>query len=93
MPIYEFECEHCGAQFDTLVDAGTATVECRDCGREGARRRYSAPAAGFKLVKSPGERRKQEAANAKLHANTKASFKARRQAARDAKRRAGSGGG
>lgn len=93
MPIYEFECEHCGADFDALVDAGTSSVECRECGREGATRRYSAPASTFKLVKSPGAAQQQEVRNAKLHADTKATFKARRKRAREAKRQSGGGGG
>jgi putative FmdB family regulatory protein len=40
MPIYEFECEACGARFEELVAAG-ASVACPQCGVEPARRRYS----------------------------------------------------
>jgi putative FmdB family regulatory protein len=87
MPIYEFECEECGARFDRLVEAGTETVSCERCGSERTVRRYSAQAATFKLVKSPGDARKQEARNAVLHKNTKDAFKARRKAAREAKAR------
>lgn len=93
MPIYEFECESCGANFDELVAAGTASTVCRQCGSPNTVRRYSPHAATFKFVKSPGAARVQEAKNAKLHANTKAAFKARRQAQRDAKRKARGGGG
>lgn len=93
MPIYEFECEECGAVFDALVDAGTETVECRSCGAGRTVRRYSPQASAFKLVKSPGTARQQEARNAKLHADTKAQFKARRKAQRDAKKKASGGGG
>lgn len=92
MPIYEFECESCQAVFDDLVAAGTERVPCPECGSERTARRYSAPASTLKLVKSPGAARKQEARNAKLHADTKARFKARRQAQRDA-RKAGGGDG
>ncbi|HEU4598683.1 MAG TPA: zinc ribbon domain-containing protein [Solirubrobacterales bacterium] len=40
MPIYEFECEECGARFEELVAAGSAAA-CRACGSERARRLYS----------------------------------------------------
>jgi putative FmdB family regulatory protein len=40
MPIYEFECEGCGARFEELVAAGAA-VACPSCGAEPARRLYS----------------------------------------------------
>ncbi|HVD86336.1 MAG TPA: FmdB family zinc ribbon protein [Solirubrobacterales bacterium] len=40
MPIYEFECEGCGARFEELVAAGAA-VACPACGAEPARRLYS----------------------------------------------------
>ncbi len=41
MPIYEFECEECGARFDELVDAGGGPPPCPRCGSEGARRLLS----------------------------------------------------
>jgi putative FmdB family regulatory protein len=41
MPIYEFECEECGARFEELVGAG-ATAACPSCGAERTRRLYSA---------------------------------------------------
>ncbi|MGN6215764.1 MAG: FmdB family zinc ribbon protein [Solirubrobacterales bacterium] len=40
MPIYEFECEECGARFEELVAAGAETA-CPQCGSERARRLYS----------------------------------------------------
>ena len=40
MPIYEFECEECGARFEELVAADGA-VACPSCGSEGARRLLS----------------------------------------------------
>jgi putative FmdB family regulatory protein len=42
MPIYEFECEGCGAGFEELVAAGTTTVACPQCGAERSRRLISA---------------------------------------------------
>ena len=91
MPIYEFHCQNCEADFEDLVPAGTEHATCPECGSELTARRYSVPASSFKLVKSPGAARQQEARNAKLRADTKAQFKARRQAQRDAKRNAGGG--
>ena len=38
MPIYEFECEECGAGFEELVAAGTESVACPECGSERSRR-------------------------------------------------------
>ena len=40
MPIYEFECEGCGARFEELVAAGAASA-CPECGSERTRRLYS----------------------------------------------------
>jgi putative FmdB family regulatory protein len=40
MPIYEFECQGCGARFEELV-AANAIVACPDCGAEGAKRLLS----------------------------------------------------
>ncbi len=85
MPIYEFECESCGADFEELVAAGTASVACHACGSARTRRRYSAQASTPKLVKSPGAARAQEARNRQLNASTKAAFKERRRAAREAR--------
>lgn len=41
MPIYEFECEGCGARFEELVGA-EASAACSACGSERTRRLYSA---------------------------------------------------
>jgi putative FmdB family regulatory protein len=40
MPIYEFECESCGARFEELVAADAAMV-CPACGSERTRRLLS----------------------------------------------------
>lgn len=39
MPIYEFECEECGARFEELAAAGSAA--CPQCGSERTRRLLS----------------------------------------------------
>lgn len=36
VPLYEFECGWCGARFEDLVSVGTETLDCRECGAEGA---------------------------------------------------------
>jgi putative FmdB family regulatory protein len=44
MPIYEFECEECGARFEELVAVvavGDAAVTCPGCGSTRARRLLS----------------------------------------------------
>ncbi len=41
MPIYEFECEGCGARFEELVDAAVESVACPECGSERTRRLMS----------------------------------------------------
>ena len=83
VPIYEFRCGACGERFEALVDPGTESVECRECGAAGAARMLSAQAPPFGLVKPPGEARRQEMRNAELRRRTKADFKARRKRARE----------
>jgi len=87
VPIYEFRCGACGERFEALVSVGTTTEDCRACGAPGAERVLSAQAPPFGLVKTPGGARRQEAKNAELRTKTKADFKKRRQAAREARGR------
>jgi putative FmdB family regulatory protein len=42
MPIYEFECEGCGARFEELVAAGSEGIACPGCGSAWTRRLLSA---------------------------------------------------
>lgn len=58
MPIYEFECDACGARFEDLVAAGTELATCRGCGAEGARRRLSS--FGTTRQMTPNQRRRLE---------------------------------
>lgn len=88
MPIYEFECEECGARFEQLLDADAARPACAECGSERTKRLYSAQAASPRLVKSTGEARRQEGRNAELKKRTKAQFKERRRAQREARTKA-----
>jgi putative FmdB family regulatory protein len=80
VPIYEFLCERCGTRFEELVQAGTEATACRGCGSKRTRRLYSAQGAPFKLVKTPGEARRQERSNAELRERTKRGLAARRTA-------------
>lgn len=82
MPLYEFRCDACECRFEALVEAGAGSVECRVCGASATNRVYSAQAPSPALVKSPGERRKQERRNAELRKRTKAAFVAGRRARR-----------
>jgi putative FmdB family regulatory protein len=41
VPIYEFECEECGARFEELVAAGVVEVACPECGSARTRRLIS----------------------------------------------------
>lgn len=43
MPIYEFECEACGARFEELIRA-ESEVACKECGSARTRRLYSSVA-------------------------------------------------
>ena len=46
MPLYEYRCEECGAQFEKLVGASNRDdVECAECGAERTQRQVSTFAA------------------------------------------------
>ena len=92
MPIYEFRCEDCGTRFEGLFPAGTESATCVSCGSQRTERVFSAPGAPLHLVKSPGEARKQERANAKLQADTRARFKEARRKARQSRKPGPAGG-
>jgi putative FmdB family regulatory protein len=91
VPVYEFRCASCGERFDDLVPVGTASATCPKCGVAEAERVLSAQAAQQRLVRSPGDARKQERKNAQTHARAKADLSARRRAV-DRARRDGGGG-
>ncbi|HEX2266317.1 MAG TPA: FmdB family zinc ribbon protein [Solirubrobacterales bacterium] len=67
MPIYEFECEECGARFEELVAAGGAAA-CQACGSERTRRLFSPVSPpgrqprGAKVRSDESQRREREAA-------------------------------
>jgi putative FmdB family regulatory protein len=48
MPLYEYECEHCGVRFEVIQKFSDPAVEtCKTCGGK-VRRLLSAPAIQFK---------------------------------------------
>jgi putative FmdB family regulatory protein len=67
MPIYEFECEECGARFEELVAAGSDSA-CPACGSKRTRRLYSEVSPpgrqprGAKVRSDESRRRDREAA-------------------------------
>ncbi|MDX6654662.1 MAG: hypothetical protein QOH18_1372 [Solirubrobacterales bacterium] len=56
MPIYEFECEGCGAVFEELVAADAAGVPCPECGSERTRRLMSAVSPPGRMPRGAGVR-------------------------------------
>jgi putative FmdB family regulatory protein len=46
MPIYEYECDKCQVQFETLVFRSDESVQCPACGSDGVQRMMSV--CGFK---------------------------------------------
>ncbi|MFN8163044.1 MAG: zinc ribbon domain-containing protein [Solirubrobacterales bacterium] len=56
MPIYEFECEKCGARFEELVAAGTAAAACEACGSTRIRRLYSTVSPPGRQPRGPAVR-------------------------------------
>ncbi|HET9184509.1 MAG TPA: zinc ribbon domain-containing protein [Solirubrobacterales bacterium] len=55
MPIYEFECEDCGARFEELVPVGDV-VACRACGSKRTRRLWSGVSPPGRQPRGPGVR-------------------------------------
>ncbi|MGV1048788.1 MAG: FmdB family zinc ribbon protein [Solirubrobacterales bacterium] len=70
MPIYEFECEGCGARFEELVAADATAVACAECGSTRTRRLLSAVSPpgrqprGAAVRSDESRRREREAARA-----------------------------
>ncbi len=53
MPIYEFECEDCGARFEELVAAGAEAAPCAECGSTRTRRLLSGFAPPSRQPRGP----------------------------------------
>jgi putative FmdB family regulatory protein len=68
MPIYEFECEECGACFEELVAAGAEGITCAECGSTRTRRLMSSVSPpgrqprGAAVRSNESQRREREAA-------------------------------
>ena len=87
MPIYEFECEHCG---ESLRGAGAGRDRARrsaaNCGaEETSAALLGAGAARSSWSRPPARPVSRRSATTKLHAAPRAQFKARRQKAREAR--------
>ena len=56
MPIYEYRCEQCGAQFEELTSyADAAHIHCRQCSSHQVTRLLSAFAVGAGATTQPAE--------------------------------------
>jgi putative FmdB family regulatory protein len=68
VPIYEFECEKCGARFEELVTAGAVAVACAECGSARTQRLMSSVSPpgrqprGAAVRSNESQRREREAA-------------------------------
>jgi putative FmdB family regulatory protein len=68
VPIYEFECEECGARFEELVASGAVDVPCAECGSTLTRRLMSSVSPpgrqprGASVRSHESQRREREAA-------------------------------
>jgi putative FmdB family regulatory protein len=56
MPIYEFECEKCGARFEELLAADVSEAACVSCGSTRSRRIYSTVSPPGRQPRGPGVR-------------------------------------
>lgn len=70
VPIYEFECEECGARFEELVAAAAPPPACPECGEARTRRLLSSVSPPGRQPRGAGvrsdesRRREREAARA-----------------------------
>ena len=78
MPIYEFQCERCGARFEELVSNGSVRVPCAECGAEKTRRAFPSAISppgrlprGASVRDSESRRREREAARSERLAETR----------------------
>lgn len=42
MPIYEYSCEECGAQFEVMQKVGSDAPDCQNCGSRKVKKMISA---------------------------------------------------
>ena len=77
MPVYEFECEGCGARFEELTQSDTHSLSCPECGSDDTQRLLStvAPAGrqprGARVRSDESRRGDREAARGERLAETK----------------------
>ena len=56
MPVYEFECEQCGARFEELVAVDASAVPCAACGSARTKRLLSSVAPPGRQPRGAGVR-------------------------------------
>jgi putative FmdB family regulatory protein len=56
VPVYEFECEQCGARFEELVAADASAIPCAACGSARTRRLLSSVAPPGRQPRGAGVR-------------------------------------
>jgi putative FmdB family regulatory protein len=77
MPVYEFECEECGARFEELTSSETRSLPCPQCASAQTRRLISpvSPAGrqprGAGVRSGESQRREREAARGERLAESK----------------------
>ncbi|GAB6175717.1 hypothetical protein JCM16814_06080 [Desulfobaculum senezii] len=76
MPLYEFECEKCGAQFEDLVASDAAAPPCPECSSGATRKLLSATSLHIEAA-SPLDRKP----DAKVQHNVQKAMKRRAVAA------------
>ncbi len=78
MPIYEFQCERCGARFEELVSGESGQIPCAECGSPETRRAFPSAISppgrlprGASVRDSESRRREREAARSERLAETR----------------------
>ena len=53
MPLYEYNCRRCGADFEALVLSSSETVECPKCGNDTVDKKFSVFGVGAASNEAP----------------------------------------
>lgn len=96
MPIYEFSCSECGAEFEELtgphVGLDAESVCCPECGASRVERLPTSSYSPIHRRLTTNERKKLESSRSVDRAARKAEFKRKRKAVRDARNNSGGPG-
>jgi putative FmdB family regulatory protein len=85
MPIYEFECEECGARFEELVAAGAEAAPCAACGSARTRRLISSVSPPGRQPRGAGVRSDESRRREREAARTERIAESRKRRARGEK--------